>query len=269
MRAAALALAALLVTALPAAADTVFLHAAGSLRAPFTELTRAWEARGGTEVAAVFGPSGTLLGRIVGGERAEVFASANMEHPLTLSRAGRSGAVTAFARNRLCALARPGFPAETNTVVALMLDPAVKLGTSTPGADPAGDYAWQVFRKVDALRPGSFAALDAKALRLTGGLASTPPPDGRNPYAAIIEAGSADLFLTYCTNARQAADAVPGARAVELPEPVAVGAEYGLTVLNDASPRAHELARFILSPDGQAILARHGFSAPGVPTGGT
>lgn len=52
---------------------------------------------------------------------------------------------------------------------------------------------------------------------------------------------------------------------LRLPEPLAVGADYGLTVLNSASLSGYRLAMFILSPQGQAILLRHGFVAPGLP----
>ena len=251
------------------AADAVLLHAAGSLRAPLAEIVQAFEDRSGIRVKATFGASGLLLDRIVGGERAEVFASANMQHPLTLSRAGRSGPVVSFARNRLCALARPDLDVTTESVVERMLDPGVKLGTSTPKADPSDDYAWEVFRKVDALEPGSFPILEGKALQLTGGPASPPPPTDRSIYVAAIERGDADLFLTYCTNARQAAALIPGARIVELPEQVAVEADYGLAVLSSASAQAHELARFVLSPAGQAVLSRHGFTAPAMATEGS
>jgi ABC-type molybdate transport system substrate-binding protein len=41
-----------------------------------------------------------------------------------------------------------------------------------------------------------------------------------------------------------------------------VGADYGLTVLSRASPQAYQFAMFILSVDGQRVLARHGFAAP-------
>jgi molybdate transport system substrate-binding protein len=47
-----------------------------------------------------------------------------------------------------------------------------------------------------------------------------------------------------------------------------VGADYGLTVLTGArAERAGRLVSFILSPAGQAILARHGFAAPTSPSG--
>jgi molybdate transport system substrate-binding protein len=41
-----------------------------------------------------------------------------------------------------------------------------------------------------------------------------------------------------------------------------VGADYGLTVMNEVPSAAQRLADFIVSPEGQKILAKHGF-APG------
>ena len=55
-------------------------------------------------------------------------------------------------------------------------DRDLKLGTSTPRADPSGDYAWEVFRKADAIRPGAFATLSHKALQLTGAPSSVTAP---------------------------------------------------------------------------------------------
>jgi ABC-type molybdate transport system substrate-binding protein len=95
--------------AVPAvASEPVLLHAAGSLRTALTEVAAAFEAASGQRVQAKYGPSGTLKDEILGGANAEVFASANMEHPQALATAGKSGPVVLFARNRLCALARPG-----------------------------------------------------------------------------------------------------------------------------------------------------------------
>ena len=47
-----------------------------------------------------------------------------------------------------------------------------------------------------------------------------------------------------------------------LPNDLAVGADYGLTVIDGADPVAQQLVRFILSSKGQGIFARHGFEAP-------
>jgi len=247
------------------ASEPVFLHAAGSLRGALTEVSGAFEAASGQRVQAKYGPSGTLKDEIAGGARAEVFASANMEHPQALATAGKSGPVVLFARNRLCALARPGLAVEPATLLDRMLDPGVKLATSTPRADPSGDYAWEMFRKADKLKPGAFAALERKALQLTGGPNAPVAPAGRSIYEILVAEGKADIFITYCTSALEAQRQNAGQKTVALPDDLAVGADYGLTVVNRASPQAYQFAMFILSVDGQRVLARHGFAAPSLP----
>jgi molybdate transport system substrate-binding protein len=261
----ALALVAATMSAPTIAAETIQLYAAGSLRAALTEAAAAFEAASDQKVQANFGASGLLKDEIMGGARADVFASANMEHPQALAAAGKSGPVVMFARNRLCALARPGLAVTTATLLERMLDPAVKLGTSTPRADPSGDYAWEVFRKADKLKPAAFAVLEQKALQLVGGPSSPTAPPGRAIYGMLIAEGKADLFLSYCTNAREAHEQNADQQVVALPDELAVGADYGLTVLNGASPAAYQLAMFILSTNGQRILAKHGFAAPALP----
>jgi molybdate transport system substrate-binding protein len=246
------------------AAEPILLHAAGSLRSVLTEIAGVFEAAGGEKVQMKFGASGLLKDEIAAGARAEVFASANMEHPRALASAGKSGPVVLFARNRLCALARPGLDLTPSTLLDRMLDQSVKLGTSTPRADPSGDYAWEVFRKADAIRPGAGVALERKALQLTGGRASAAPPEGRSAYGWHVAEGRADIFLTYCTGALEAQKQNPGQQIVDLPSELAVGADYGLTVMNGAPPAAYRFAMFILSPDGPRVLAKHGFRAPGL-----
>jgi ABC-type molybdate transport system substrate-binding protein len=265
VRRVALALLAAMMTVPADAADPVLLHAAGSLRSALTEVAGAFEAATGAKVQTKFGASGLLKDEITGGANAQVFASANMEHPRALANAKTSGPVVLFARNRLCALVRPGLAVDATTLLDRMLAPEIKLGTSTPRADPSGDYAWEVFRKADTVRPGTFATLEKKALQLTGGPASPPAPPGRALYGMLVAEGKADIFLTYCTNALEARAQNAGQQIVALPDALAVGADYGLTVLNGAPPQAYQFAMFILSVDGQRILARHGFAAPALP----
>jgi ABC-type molybdate transport system substrate-binding protein len=142
-----------------------------------------------------------------------------------------------------------------------MLDANVKFGTSTPKADPSGDYAWEVFRKAEAQKPGAFAVLEKKALQLTGSPTSPQASAGRSLYGMLVADGKADIFLTYCTGALAARREHPGQQIVRLPDTLAVGADYGLTVLTTAGPAAYRFVLFILA-DGQRILAQHGFAAP-------
>lgn len=259
MRAAAFAAALVMVT--PAAAETVTLYAAGSLRAALTDAAKAFEVETGNKVEAKYGASGLLRNELAKGVKADVFASANMEHPQALHDEKKSGPVVRFARNTLCALVKPGLAVEPASLLDRMLDPAVKLGTSTPKADPSGDYAFEIFRKAAAIKPGAQTTLEKKALQLTGAANSATPPAGRTVYGWHVAEGRADIFLTYCTNARAAQKENPGQKIIALPEALAVGADYGLTVMNGASPAAHNFAKFIVSPNGQRILASHGFAS--------
>ena len=265
MRIAAAFLAMSLFIAPAQAEGPVLLHAAGSLRDALSEVARAFEARTGLPVTTQFRASGTLREAIEGGERAEVFASANMGHPHRLAEAGRSTPVVLFARNQMCAFARPGLAVTPAELIDRMLDPAIRIASSTPVHDPSGDYAYQVFARIEAVRPGARAILEAKNLQLVGGPSSPPVPAGRNAYAYHFGEGRADLFLGYCTGIAPLAREAPGVTALRLPEEIAVGADYGLTVMRDAPQGAYRLALFILSPEGQAILAAHGFAAPTTP----
>jgi molybdenum ABC transporter molybdate-binding protein len=242
-------------------ADNIQLYAAGSLRAALNEVAKSFETNTGHSVLAKYGPSGVLKDEIAGGARADVFASANMEHPRALSTAGKSGAVLLFARNRLCALAKPGLKLDSASLLDRMLDPAIKLGTSTPRADPSGDYAFEVFAKAELLKPGARAALETKALRLTGSTTSIQPPAGSNVYGWHIREGRADIFLAYCTAVREAQKENPEQQIVELPNSLAVGADYGLTVITGARVAAERFAEYIVSRAGQTILTSHGFAS--------
>jgi molybdenum ABC transporter molybdate-binding protein len=247
----------------PALADTIHLYSAGSLKAALTDVAKAFEAASGNKVEGKFGPSGLLKDEIAGGAKAgamaNIFTSANMAHPKALHDAGKSGPVTLFTRNQLCALVKPGLKADTTSLLAQMLDPTVKLGTSTPKADPSGDYAFEVFRKADAVKPGAQKALEKKALQLTGGKNSAAPPAGLTTYGWHVAEGRADIFLTYCTNALAAQKQNPGQQVIALPEALAVGADYGMTVMNGAGDAAKAFAAFIMSAQGQKILASYGF----------
>src|SRR5712671_916607 len=101
------------------------------LRGALTEVSQAFEKSSPFKVRAKFGASGLLKDEIAGGARAEVFASANMEHPQALAAAKKSCPIVLFARNRLCALVRPGLAVEPATLLDRMLDPNMKLATST------------------------------------------------------------------------------------------------------------------------------------------
>lgn len=247
----------------PATSPTVTLFAAGSLTNSLTEIANDFAQQYGVTVNTNFGPSGLLEQSLETGAKADVFASADTGNPLKLYQQGKSGPVETFTSNRLVAVVRPGLSVTPDNLLNELLNPQIKVGTSTPISDPLGDYTEQVFQKADALIPGSFQTLDAKAERLVGGANSPVVPSGKNSIAYFLEdTKQADIFISYYTSALSALQAAPDLQLVPLPNTLAVSAPYGLTVLKGASPYGQELADYILSPTGQQILAKNGFSSP-------
>ena len=247
------------VTQTPAALQ---VYAAGSLRGALTVIAKDFEARTGHKVALTFGASGLLRERIEKGENAQVFASADTDHPQRLARQGGWQKPTVFVRNTLCALTSDKLSAKPDTLLTTLLMPTVRVGTSTPKSDPSGDYTWALFEKANALRPGAYATLDAKALKLAGAANSPKPPDGRGTYAWLMDTGQADVFLTYCTNALSAQAEVPRLKVVQFPAALSVGAAYGVTVREGAPAAASAFAAALLASQTQAVFGRMGFGTP-------
>jgi ABC-type molybdate transport system substrate-binding protein len=240
-------------------AEPLKLYAAGSLKTALGDVTASYEKIYNVKVSAKFGPSGLLRKAIEDGETADVFASADMTHPEKLASGGWGDRVVQFTRNQLCVLARPEIEVTTETLLSVLLNENIRVGTSTPKADPSGDYAWELFKKAEKIKEGSFAVLSAKALQLTGGPDSEKAPEGKNPYGWVMSEKKADVFLTYCTNAVLAQKEVPTLKIIKINEALSIGADYGLIVRKGASTEASQLAEYILSPEGQKILAGYGF----------
>jgi molybdate transport system substrate-binding protein len=247
-------------------AEQLHVLAAGSLREVMGELDSRYGEAAGVNVTADFGPSGVLRQRIERGERADLFASADVRHPLALLKEGLATRVVMFTRNRLCGIAVGKVGLTSANFIDRLLDGAVKLGTSTPKADPAGDYTWAMFRRVDALRPGSYAILDKKARQIVGGPTNNTAVGGRDAAALALATGRADLFIGYCSGAKRLQTQVAGLQIVAVPDAVATGPEYGLAILQGADPRTADFALFLLSPDSQQTFADFGLAPVALPT---
>ncbi|WP_138503755.1 substrate-binding domain-containing protein [Nostoc sp. PA-18-2419] len=240
----------------------VTLYAAGSLRGALSEVASAFTDEFGIPVKTEFASSGSLKDRLLAGEKADVFASADLGNAMILNQNNLSGEVETFARNPIYAIAAPEVSLTTENLLDKFLNPDIKLGISKPISDPLGDYGVEVFRKAEQISPGSFAQLNAKAVILSG----TLPPERNSPGGSIVyylqDINKADIYLVYYTSALSAQQISPSLQIVELPDSLKVQADYGLTVLKSASPGGSQLANYILSPTGQKILAKYGFNSP-------
>ena len=260
---AALVLSILVVIGTPVArAQSVSLVAAGSLSLALAQVADAYTATTGVSVAQTYAPSGTLRQEIEAGLRPDVFASADTASPLALEKEGLAGPVQTFASNQIVAVVRSGFSQSVSqsNLLSVLLESSTKIGTSTPVADPLGDYTQQIFRKADAVTPGAAATLEGKRDELVANPNAPAVPAGANSLVYFLDTTqTVDIFITYATGAVQATAIDPKLQIVFFPPQLTVPAPFGLTVLNGASSEGQQFAQFVLSRQGQQILASYGF----------
>jgi molybdenum ABC transporter molybdate-binding protein len=237
-------------------AQPPLLVAAGSLRQAMDEILRAYHEKGGQVFEARYGPSGNLRKEIEAGLKVDAFASASVDHTEALAAARLLGPAKEFTHNDLCIVSRSRLAADAGGLLRGLSDPALRLATSTPAADPMGDYTWQFFRNADRSQPGIYRLLDAKALKLSGSAA--PAAGSKPPYVTAFEQDQADAYVMYCTNAVATAKAVPGLYTVRIPDDLNVPGAYGIAA-HPSSAQGEALLRFVLGRDGQAILEKYGF----------
>lgn len=240
-----------------AAPETVGIFSAGSLRAVWNDVAKDVAPTMGIEVQLNFGGSGLMRQRIEKGETPDLFTSADLGSPRKIESQGRTVVpVVAFARNRMCIISRRSEGVTAANLIDRLLANDVRLKTSTPVADPSGDYAWAIFDRIEALRPGTGAILKQKAEASMSVSAAAATPN-QSSYAALFKSRQVDVAISYCSGAANLEKEVPGLTSLVVPPQLDPHPVYGLAVLS-GKPAALRLALFLLSEKGQAIIARAG-----------
>jgi molybdate transport system substrate-binding protein len=262
----------LLAIALPALASAAYaaptekpvlsVYAAGSTTGALGAMLKRYTAETGEVVTLKTGPAGLMLDRIEAGDPVDLFVSANMAHPQKLTDEGKATATVIFARNRLCVSALPAVGLTPANMLDRLLDPKIRIGTSTPKADPGGDYAWALFDRAEAARPGSGAVLKAKAQQIVGGKIETGASGPKLSAGQSMVQHHVDVTIGYCSSHDIEAD--PSVVKVVVPPKLSVPVDYGMTVLTrSADPiqreAAERLALFLLSPKAQSDMVPYGF----------
>jgi ABC-type molybdate transport system substrate-binding protein len=247
-----------LIAASPAAQpEPVRIFAAGSLRGVLTELAAEAGPALGIEVQPSFGGSGLMRERIEQGEPADLLMSADLGSPATLQAQGRTVVpIIAFARNRMCIVSRRNAGVTAANLIDRLLAEATRLKTSTPIADPSGDYAWSIIAKIDAIRPGAKAILERKA-QASMTLSAKPATPTQSTAAALFAANAIDMSITYCSGSAALEKELPDLTSLVVPPELDPHPLYGVAVLS-GRPEVLRLALFLLSQKGQAIIARQG-----------
>jgi len=252
----------LVASALSAAAgaapgETVEIYSAGSLRAVVGDLAREAQSRWQVEVKSTFGGSGLLRERIEKGEKPDLLLSADLASPLKLEQQGRTVLpAIAFARNRMCIVSRRELKVTAGNLIERLLVKGVRIRTSTPVADPSGDYAWAIFDRIDGLRPGAGAKLKEKA-QASMSLPMKPAAPNQSPMAELFNSHQIDVTITYCSGTPALLKDAPDLVSFEVPAALDPHPLDGMAVLSDR-PAVLRLALWLLSEKGQAAVAQEG-----------
>ena len=227
----------------PAARGAITVFAAASLTESFGEIGSAFQTEHpDSEVTFSFDGSSALVTQIGQGAPADVFASADEANMKKLTdAAGNQGEPVIFATNELQIIVAPGNP-KGITSVADLAKSDVTFVTAAPEV-PIGKYTQQV--------------LDS------AGVTVTPVSLEQNVKGIVtkVTAGEADAGIVYKTDVIAAGDKAEG---VEIPADLNVIAKYPIVTTKESTnpATAQAFIAFVLSDQGQKILAAHGFSAP-------
>ena len=221
--------------------QTITVLAAASLTETFSELAEAFEAANpDVTVRLAFAGSATLRTQVLEGAPADVFASASPDEVAALAEAGHVLEQLPLARNTLVIAVAEDASARIGGITDLA-EPGLRLVLAAEEV-PAGRYA----RESLALAGADFAA------RVLANVRSNEA--NVRATLAKVELGEADAAIVYASDL----SAADGVRAVAIPERFQVAAEYRVALLTEGEA-ARAFVAFATSPEGAAVLARHGF----------
>ncbi|GAB4580470.1 MAG: molybdate ABC transporter substrate-binding protein [Anaerolineales bacterium] len=241
-------------TEAPGASVTLNIFAAASLTESFTELGKQFEAQHpGTTLVYNFASSSQLSQQIIEGASADVFASANETQMNKVVEGGRitAGSPHIFVTNRLVVIYPAGNPAGLMTLQDLT-KPGLRLVFAAEEV-PVGQYSLEFLDKA-LLDPAYSPTFKEEVL----GNVVSYEQDVKSVLAKVI-LGEADAGIVYSSD-------VTGENAsnvgnIAIPDALNVIATYPIaSVANSAhADLANAFVAFVLSPEGQKILAENGF----------
>ncbi|HZW05075.1 MAG TPA: molybdate ABC transporter substrate-binding protein [Anaerolineaceae bacterium] len=230
---------------------TLDVYAAASLSGAFDDIGRAFAGQTpGVEMRHNFAGSQAVAQQIINGAPADVFASADARQMDAVVASGLIAAedVHVFARNHLVIIVPPDNPAGIGSLADLA-QPGLALVLAAEEV-PLGAYSRQMLGSAAAL-PEYGADFASRVLANVVSL-----EDNVRAVVTKVALGEADAGIAYANDA--AGDAVVGWVAV--PAGLDVTASYYLAAVAKRPNRAlaDQYVDFVLSEQGQAILAENG-----------
>ncbi|RZT42963.1 molybdate ABC transporter substrate-binding protein [Cupriavidus agavae] len=243
--------AALLAVALattPASAADLVVSAAASLTNSFKALAEQYErAHPGTKVVLNFGASDVLMQQIVKGAPADVFASADQD---AMNKAAAEQVVLPATRKDFAANA-----------IVLIVPRDSRLGIAGPKDLTRAEVRRVAYGNPSSVPVGRYTkgALEAQGLWEAVSAKGVPAQNVRQALDYVAR-GEVDAGFVFATDAAVMPDKVTVAARVPATTPVTY--PIAVTAQSKQAPAAGSFVQYVLSPEGQATLAKFGFQKP-------
>jgi molybdate transport system substrate-binding protein len=232
-----------------AAPVTLNVFAAASLTAAFEEIkTKFVAANPNVKVTYNFAGSNTLATQITQGAPADVFASAdttNMDKVSSLVNTPQT-----FVRNKVVVIVPASNPANIKTLHDLAKS-GVKIAVANSSV-PVGHYTLEVLSKMgqsSEYGPSYESAVKANFVTQETSVSGV---------VQKVQLGEVDAGYVYVSDAFSAGDKV---MSITIPDQYNVLADYPIATVKDSKnpTQAEAFVQYVLSADGQAILAKYHF----------
>jgi molybdate transport system substrate-binding protein len=221
---------------------SITVLAAASLTEALTRIGKDFEAgHPGSTVTFSFGSSAMLATQIVQGAPADVFAAASAATMKTATAAGAAHTPTNFVSNTLRIAVPKGNPHKI-TGLEDFADESKRIALCAPQV-PCGAAAIKVFAVAKIVPKPDTLEQDVKAA------------------LQKVASDEVDAALVYKTDVIAAGDKVDGIEFAEAQEAINT---YPIAILKDSKnpALAEAFVDYVLSPQGQAVLAEAGFAKP-------
>lgn len=234
-------------------AGSITVFAASSLKEAFTRIGDDLKAKGVlSDVTFNFAGSQALATQLSQGARTDVFASADGRN---MDAAVASGAVDAHASRPLLTNRLVVVASKDGSVRTLhdLVRPGLKVVLAAPSV-PAGGYSVQALEKLSA-SPEYGADFGARVLANV-----VSREENVRQVLAKVALGEADAGIVYATDADNG-----NVTTIPIPDEYNVVARYYVaSTLSAPNPDgARRFVEYVLSPEGQAVLAEYGFGPAG------
>ncbi len=244
----ALVLAAGLGLSTQAKAEDLYVSGAASLTNAFDAIKAEFVKKNGSvNVLTNYAASNPLLKQMQEGAPVDVFASADQA---TMDKAQEGKLIDPatrknFALNDLVLIVPSDSKVEVKEVASLVTDAVKRIAIGNPDSVPAGRYTKEALTNAQLWDKLSPKYINSSSVRQA---------------LDYVSRGEVDAGFVYRTDALNAGEKVKIVAVVEDHEPVSYPIAVATTGKNAAD--GAKFVDFVLSDEGQAILARFGFSRP-------